>query len=377
MKLIRRAILLVVLAACLTAGGLVAYHFLTPAPVQKKMTPPSRQEVAALGRIWPGGGILEVGLASGRVTRLLVTEGQTVKKGEVLAYLDNYEDLLAAARYAQSQFEGGQTQLKYRTVFEKANIEKAKAELDSIEQLAPAEIKVQEQTVEKNRLELELAQAEVARLERLVAKSAAPREDLEKKNSEVAQRTTQVRAATAELNRMKLAFPLNKAKARAALESAKANLPYSQASIDLTSLQKNQELAQARVNTSIVVAPTDGRVLRIRTRAGEAVRNQSILTLADLRAMWVVAEVYESDLLSIREGQRAKITSRVLPEAIAGKVMQVGRLINRQTVFDLDPAAATDARVGEVRILLDSAEPASRVVNLQVTATIEVGEKER
>ena len=89
--------------------------------------------------------------------------------------------------------------------------------------------------------------------------------------------------------------------------------------------------------------------------------------------MWVLAEVYENDLLRIKEGQTATITAAALAEPLYGRVTQVGRLISRQAVVDVDPTAATDVRVAEVLVRLDRAEPAARMINLQVTVRIDVG----
>lgn len=329
--------------------------------------------VAALGRIRPDGETIDVGAdGTRRVGRLLVEEGQTVKKGDVLAYLDNYEEMQAAAAFAEAQFEGGKAQLTYRTAVEQANIAKAEAELRSVEELAPLDIAIQELAVEKGRIELELAQKEAKRLEKLVDKGSVSREDLERKTTEAAQRTIQVKSATEDLKRMKAAFELNRAKSQAGLESAKANLKYFQANIDLDSLRKSMEQARVRQNSAVVRAPSDGQILRIRTRPGEVVRDPGILTMGNLATMWVVAQVYENDLLRIKEGQSARITAAALPEPLSGRVMSVSRLISRQTVFDLNPKAATDARVAEVLIQLDRAEPADRLINLQVTVTIKV-----
>lgn len=343
------------------------------APKARAEVAPESRVVAGLGRIRPDGDLLEVGAdVSRRVARLLVQEGQTVKKGDVLAYLDNHDELVASANYAESQYEGGKDQLKYRSTLEQANIEKAEAELKSVQQLAPQGIQVQEYTAEKCRIELDLAKKEAKRLERLVEKGSASREELERKNTEMAQRTKQLDAAESELARLKAAFPLDEAKAKAVLESARANLKYVAASVDVPSLKKNLDLARARVESSVVRAPVDGYVLRIRTRPGETVKNTGVVTLGDLKTMWVVAEVYENELRRVREGQTAKITAAALAEPLTGRVVRVGRLINRQTVFDLDPAAVTDARVAEVHIRLDRAEAASALVNLQVTALIDV-----
>lgn len=340
----------------------------TPAPPDTTV-----RQVAALGRIRPEDGTIDVGAdATRRVARLLVEEGQSVKKGEILAYLDNHEEMQAAAAFAEAQYQGGKAQLTYRTALEQANIAKAEAELRSVEELTPLDIAIQELTVEKGRQELELAKKEAKRLDKLVDKGSASREDLDKKTTEVIQRTIQLKSSSEELRRQKAAFEINKAKARANLDSARANLKYCQANIDLESLGKSLEQARARLNSSIVRAPADGQILKIRTRPGEVVRSPGVLTMGKLSSMWVLAEVYENDLLRIKEGQTATVTAAALAEPLSGRVTLVGRLISRQAVVDVDPTAATDARVAEVLVRLDRTEPAARMINLQVTVRIDV-----
>lgn len=356
----------VVLATLFFAGLLGPRK--TPAPPDTTV-----RQVAALGRIRPEDGTIDVGAdASRRVARLLVEEGQSVKKGEILAYLDNHEELQAAAAFAEAQYQGGKSQLAYRTALEQANIAKAEAELRSVEELTPLDIAIQELTVEKGRQELELAQKEAKRLDKLVDKGSASREDLDKKTTEVVQRSIQLKSSSEELRRQRAAFEINKAKAQATLDSARANLKYYQANIDVESLNKSMEQARARVNSSIVRAPADGQILKIRTRPGEVIRNPGILTMGRLSSMWVLAEVYENDLLRIKEGQPATVTAAALAEPLTGRVTLVGRLISRQAVVDVDPTAATDARVAEVLVRLDRAEPAARMINLQVTVRIDV-----
>lgn len=366
-------IVLLVLAGA--AYAVYALDLLTP----RKPPPPADttiRAVAALGRICPDGGMIEVGADSTRrVSRLMVEEGQVVKKDDILAYLDNFEELQAATAYYEAQFQGGKTQLAFRTALEQANIAKAEAELKSVVELTPHEIAMQELTLDKHRLELALAQKELKRLEKLADKGSASREDVDRKTTEVSQRTVQVKSSEAELQRLKTAFVLNRGKAQAAVDSAKASLKFQEATIDLSSLGKTLEQARTRMTGAIVRAPADGQVLKIRSHPGEIVRNPGLLTMGNLRTMWVVAEVYENDLMLVREGQTAKVTAAALTEPLTGRVLKVSRLINRQAVFDLDPAAATDSRVAEVRIQLDRAELATRLVNLQVTVTIDVAEQ--
>jgi len=88
--------------------------------------------------------------------------------------------------------------------------------------------------------------------------------------------------------------------------------------------------------------------------------------------MYVVAEVHETDVRFVRTGQLAKVASPALAEVLEGVVEHVGRLIFKNDVLDVDPAADTDARVVEVKIRLKDSASASGLTNLQVDVIIDL-----
>jgi len=73
--------------------------------------------------------------------------------------------------------------------------------------------------------------------------------------------------------------------------------------------QRSRNLAEARLRRTIIRAPRAGRILRILTYPGEAI-SDGILQMGDTRQMYVVAEVYETDVGLVKLGQPATITSR-------------------------------------------------------------------
>jgi HlyD family secretion protein len=92
--------------------------------------------------------------------------------------------------------------------------------------------------------------------------------------------------------------------------------------------------------------------------------------------MIVIAEVYETDLHKVRKGARATITGRALPEKLAGEVIQIGAMIGKNRITDVDPTADVDRRVIEVRIRLANGAPAASLINHQVVVEIETGPTE-
>lgn len=135
---------------------------------------------------------------------------------------------------------------------------------------------------------------------------------------------------------------------------AKAELQRAQAALART---------QAELDAAQILAPISGRVLKIHARQGERVGELGLADLGDTNQMHAVAEVYERDAAHVQVGDAATVKVQSLPGELTGKVVRVGWLIGRQEVFNNDPVRDTDARVVEVRVLLD-AESSARVARL-------------
>jgi HlyD family secretion protein len=134
--------------------------------------------------------------------------------------------------------------------------------------------------------------------------------------------------------------------------------------------------AKAELALAVVRSPQDGQVLKIHTRPGELVGNQGIISLGQTQRMVAVAEVYELDVSRIRAGQSATVISKnnAFPEVLHGKVVEVGLEINKKDVLNTDPAAQFDARVVEVKVLLDglSSRKVAGLTNLSLQVEIDV-----
>lgn len=128
--------------------------------------------------------------------------------------------------------------------------------------------------------------------------------------------------------------------------------------------------AEADLELARVRAPINGRVLKIHAYPGERVGMDGILELGNTDEMYAVAEVYESDIGRVRTGQRATVTSPALGEQIHGTVERIGAKVGKMDVLDEDPAAKTDARVVEVRIRLDDSKRVAGLANLKVDVRI-------
>jgi HlyD family secretion protein len=123
----------------------------------------------------------------------------------------------------------------------------------------------------------------------------------------------------------------------------------------------------------VVRAPIAGRVLAIDAREGERLGANGLVEMGDTSRMYAVAEIYETDIGAVREGQRARVTSPALDGMLTGTVEAIGHRIGKLDVLGTDPVARTDARVVEVRIRLQGRAGVERLTNLQVEVEIEPG----
>jgi HlyD family secretion protein len=123
-----------------------------------------------------------------------------------------------------------------------------------------------------------------------------------------------------------------------------------------------------------VKAPKEGVVFKVHTRPGETVSNDGIIELGQVKQMIVTAEVYQTNISKIKEGQKVRVVSNSLPNELQGKVDLIGWQIQRQNVINADPSDNIDSRVVEVRIQLDeeSSQKAAKFTNLQVKAIFEL-----
>ena len=334
-----------------------------PTPAATPTQSPIAPAVTALGRVEPAGEIVRVAAPSSsgnavpvfgtpRVARLLVKERSPVKAGQPIAVLDTYDRLFAAGKQTEAQLREAEAQL---------NQVRAGAK--------PGEIAAQRSTIA----------ARAATVDRLTATAQKLKWEAERyltlfRDGAVSEQEARNR----QLLYTEVVRELEKAKRE--LDEAQSTLS-SIAEIRPTDIQEaeagvrvalaNLERAKVELESAIVRSPIEGQVIKIHSKEGEQVGNDGILEIGNTNQMYVVAEVYETDIQRVKPGQRALITSSAFPGEITGVVDQIGLLIRKNDVLNTDPAADTDVRVVEVKIRLDDSRPVAGLTNLQVKVKIE------
>jgi multidrug resistance efflux pump len=184
---------------------------------------------------------------------------------------------------------------------------------------------------------------------------------------------TALKAANVKRARAQRANVQNELDRNVQLQSRKMISAAEMEALELRVVIADAELAQAQaeLERARVKSPIDGRVIAIHAREGERVGINGIVELGRTHEMYVIAEVYETDIGRVRVGQAARAYSPALSEALTGKVERIGLKVGKMEALATDPVSRADARVVEVEIRLDDSSRAADLTNLQVEVILE------
>ena len=342
---------------------------------------PQRQTVTALGYLEPQGRVIKLSAptssgGTSRVEQLLVKQGDTVKAGQVIAILDSRDRLQAALRETEQQVRVAQSNLAVVEAGAKqGEVNAQQAEIVRLEAQRQGDIEAQIATVSRLQAELQNAQTEIGRYEFLYQQGATSASVRDSKALATTTARRSLQEAQAVLNRIQTTRSPEVTSAKATLdriaEVRPVDVEAAQAQVD-QSLAAVQQ-AKAQLELASVRAPQNGVVLEIHTRPGELVSPDGIVELGRASEMTALLEVYETDISKVKVGQSAKLFADSHPEALTGKVTEIGVRVKRQNVVNSDTSGNIDARVVEVRVQLDraSAQKVAGLTNLQVTGEIQ------
>jgi ABC exporter DevB family membrane fusion protein len=296
--------------------------------------------LAAPGRVEGQSDVVEVGAAvDGVIAELLVNEGQVIKAGELIARIacDDLEAEIGAAKAA----ENAARQSKVRLVRGSRDEERRAAAADE----AAA------------RAALGDAQDQYKRFSALIADGIVPKDQFDRASRQLDAAQAATAAAVAR-ERLVSADPLPEDLQRADAEIALA--------------ERRAASAEARFAKCFVRSPIDGTVLKRHREPGESISMfvpRPIVSVANVTAIRIRAEVDERDIARVREGQRTRVTIDAFPDqTFSGTVRRIGSLMGRKTVRAGDPAEKADRDVLEVLIDIDKPDP-KLVIGLRVTVS--------
>lgn len=279
---------------------------------------------------------------SGRLHSVPVEEGDRVRKGQVLAQIEN-EDYIARVASAEASLAERQAELS-RTINGARSQERRAAEA----------------SLQAAKAVLENARREAERRRNLADHAMISRDEAERY-----ERAYQV--AQAEYERASQEFSLVDADAREEdRRRAEAAVAAAQA-----------QLAEARayLEKTYIRSPLDGVVLRKFRHPGESVSTQfdsPIVTVADDSSLRVRLDVDEVDVARLRVGQHAFVTAEAYgTQKFAGHVIRVGRILGKKNVRTDEPSERVDTKILETLVELDPGQKLP--LGLRVDAYVEVG----
>lgn len=134
--------------------------------------------------------------------------------------------------------------------------------------------------------------------------------------------------------------------------------------------------AQVRLDRTILYAPTDGSVLEVVKRPGEAVLqldSTPVIIFADISQLLVRAEIDERYVNSITEGAQTVVKSRGLANReYSGKVVRIQPLMGKKQLFSREASEKKDIEVFQVFIRTDESLsfPVGLKVDVEIIASV-------
>ncbi len=300
-------LLLVVLAA---AAFAVSMRF-QPKPVTA--TPAARgtavDAVYATGTVEAEDRVTVKAKSSGSLAEIFVKEGDVVKKGDLLARIDNPS--------ATFDLKRGQ-----------ADLSAASAQATAAPQISA--LASQGKALEA---ELDVAKKNRARVAELNASGALPRAELDTADAKVRQIEAQIAANRSQQQAVRIDLNANRDRQAAMVESL-----------------------SSRVTDTEVRSPQDGVVLGKLVEVGEVVAiNQSLFRIGDTSRLILEAMVDEADIAKVSDGRGG-----VPPSACAINLYAYPASAFGGTVFQVLPDANRDRKAFLVKVRFDAPPPGLR-----------------
>jgi HlyD family secretion protein len=327
-------------------AAVVAIWFRDPAAAKTNLASASAADkptgVGSRGRIEPRDGVISIAApyfyGPSIIAELRVQEGDWVTSGQIIGVLEAAASRQAALKESEAHVVVARTRLSQLKAGPKqADIDQQKAEIARWE------------------TEYELTAAAEQRYELLRKQELATLHDLQERH-------------------------LNTERAKRALEGARDRLRSLEAirsedidvlNAELAAAMARVALARADLERVIVRAPAAGRVLKIHAYPGEEIGSQGILELGKTDGMFVVAEVYETDIGRVRVGQKAVISGELLSETLKGVVVRIDPQVSKSELLPLEPAAFADTRVVKVKIEVEKGDSIAGLIYGKVDVVIQ------
>jgi HlyD family secretion protein len=302
---------LLALVVVLAVAGFAASKKLQPKPVIATAAARGTaiDAVYATGTVEAEDRVTIKAKSSGSLAEVFVKEGDAVKKGDLLARVDN-----PAATY---ELKRG-----------RADLSAANAQASAAPQIAA--LASQGKALEA---ELEVAKKTKARVAELFGSGALPRAELDAVDARVRQIEAQIAANRAQQQAVRIDLNANRDRQEAVVESL-----------------------SSRVTDTEVRSPQDGVVLAKLVEVGEVVSvNQPLFRVGDTSRLVLEAMVDEADIAKVTDGRDGKPAS-----ACAVSLYAYPKTAFAGTVFEVLPDANRERKAFLVKVRFDAPPPGLR-----------------
>jgi HlyD family secretion protein len=314
--------------------------------------------VTASGEIKPKNYINMGANAMGLLTEILVKEGNRVRKGQLVARIENIQPEAQVAS-------------------QKAQVSSAEADSNAAEaglKAADDNLRTQQAVIDHSQADLEHAKLDYDRAKDLFKDQLLAKQDFDAKKATYD-------AAVAALNEQQTRL----AQYRSQREQTAAQLSATQRRV----AQAKAVLAQYTdmLHKFDSYAPLDGVVTNLPVRVGETVvmgvqntPGSNIMTIADMSLITAEVKVDETDIVSVALNQKADITIDAIPnKTFKGHVIEIGNTaILRSTGLAASQSAVSSQEAKDFKVVVAMDDPPEEIrPGLSCTAKITTATRQK
>ena len=276
----------------------------------------------------------------GKITELLVKEGDQVKKGQLLLRTENVQQT--------------------------ANVDAQQAAIGTAE----ADISAQEATVASSAANLKTAEANLAQSQ---AKLTQAKADFARSEQAFKQELISRQVYDQSLSAYEVAGATVQS-SQAQVEQSKALYQQATYNRDMAKARLNQSHAQLlgfknQLAQTVYTSPLDGVITSLPVHMGEnvvpGIQNQTgsvLFQISDLSVITAEVKVDETDIVNVKLGQPAEVTIDAIPsKTFKGRVTEIGQAAVSRTTGQTTTASTTstteEAKDFKVVVTLDSPPP--------------------
>jgi HlyD family secretion protein len=307
--------------------------------------------VTASGEIKPKNYINIGANAIGILTQIVVKEGDHVKRGQLVARIENIQP---EAQVASQQ----------------AQVSSAEADSNAAEaglKVGDENLRTQQALIDHSQADLEHAKLDYDRAQELFKDQLLAKQDFDAKKATFD-------AAAASLNEQQTRL----AQARSSREQQAAQLSATQRRVAQAKAVLTQYSDMLHKYDSF--APIDGVVTNLPVREGETVvpgmtnlAGSNIMTIADMSLITAEVKVDETDIVSVALGQKADIAIDAIPnKTFKGHVIEIGdTAILRSTGLAASQSAVSSQEAKDFKVVVAMDDPPDEIrPGLSCTAKI-------